>query len=280
MNSVVAGVLLGSVAWTAFAQEPAGKGVNFYSPAKEVELGRQLAANLARALPPVHEPKLDAYIAQLAGLLTQPDAQFTCTFTVYDDRKKGAAGPESAGKAAGMPADAFQGPPTEPVALAGGPVFVPLSLLANAPNEAVFAFQLAHAMAHIALRHSTRMATRAELTQISEKVAASSAQPGPTPERHALAVPLSFLTFARAAEREADFVAARTVAQAGYNPAAMIDYLNAQPAQEKNTVFSAHPATRERAAAIRSASESLPLNAYSAATGGFAEARALAASIH
>ena len=35
----------------------------------------------------------------------------------------------------------------------GGPILVPMGLLAGAENEAEFAFQLSHAMAHIALRH-------------------------------------------------------------------------------------------------------------------------------
>lgn len=53
----------------------------------------------------------------------------------------------------------------EPMAVAGGGIFVPAGLLANSPTEAAFALKLAHAIAHIALRHPTRMATRAEIVE-------------------------------------------------------------------------------------------------------------------
>ena len=73
MNAM-ATVLLGSLAVTAWAQEPkldaliaqSAKGLNDYSVERERELGRWASANLERALPIVHEPKLDAYMAQLA----------------------------------------------------------------------------------------------------------------------------------------------------------------------------------------------------------------------
>jgi hypothetical protein len=83
--------------------------------------------------PWVNEPKLDAYIAQLgAALAKNATTPFTYTFTVYDDRKP-ANGPRTAGSTrlagagAAMPMDAFQGRAAEPVAVAGGPIFIPLS---------------------------------------------------------------------------------------------------------------------------------------------------------
>ncbi|MGO9254801.1 MAG: M48 family metalloprotease [Bryobacteraceae bacterium] len=270
------------LAGAAFAQEPSSKGVN--SLAKERELGQSLAAKLDIALPLVHEPKLDAYIAQLgAALAKYADSPFTYTFTLYEDRRPGDQRPQagstmpSAGPV--MPLDAFRGQAGEPVAVAGGPIFIPMSLLASAPNEAVFAFQLAHAMAHTASRHRTRMATRTELMGISTQVAqnAQTAQNMPTGQR-GLAIPMGWLAFSRASEREADYVAAQIVHQAGYSPAAMAAYLSGQP-DPKNPVFSAHPTPSDRAKAIRSQLERLPPATYTAATGGFDEAKALAAPV-
>jgi predicted Zn-dependent protease len=67
MNVIAAVLLLGSLA--VAAQEPSARGLNFSSVQRERELGREAAANLQRALPIVHEPKLDAYIAQLGATL-------------------------------------------------------------------------------------------------------------------------------------------------------------------------------------------------------------------
>jgi predicted Zn-dependent protease len=175
-----------------------------------------------------------------------------------------------------MPIDAFQGQAGEPVAVAGGPIFIPLSLLAAAPNEAVFAFQLAHAMAHIALRHATKQATRTELLRLD----ASGAQITAVADRRPTAVPMGMLAFARAFERQADYVALRIVSQAGYSPEAMAAYLSGLPVPEKAVaVLSVHITSVERSKAIRAKLESLPAATYTAATGGFAEARAIAASV-
>jgi predicted Zn-dependent protease len=274
MNAMAAGLLLGSLAVTASAQEPSGKGLNFYSVERERELGREAAANLERVLPIVHEPKLDVYIAQLGATLAKyANSRFTYTFMMYEDRRPSKA---PAGAWAAMPMDAFQGQAGEPVAVAGGPIFVPLSLLAAAPDEAVLAFQLAHAMAHIAARHATRQATRTELLGLD----ASRAQTMPVADRRPTAVPLGWLAFARAFEREADYVALSIVSQAGYSPESMAAYLSGQPLPERGAaVLSAHPSPSERSKAIRTKFESLPASTYNAATGGFAEARAVAASI-
>jgi predicted Zn-dependent protease len=288
MNAMAA-VLLGSLAVTAWAQDPkldayiaqSAKGINYYTVARERELGRSAAAGLERVLPIVHEPKLDAYMAQLGATLAKNvTTPFTYTFTAYDDRKPG-NGPRQgdltrpAGAGAAMPMDAFLGPAGEPVAVAGGPVFIPLSLLAAAPNESEFAFQLAHAMAHIALRHATKLATRTDLMGLDLSRAQNVAL---ADRRDSGAIPLNVLAFSRAFERQADYVALRIVSLAGYSPESMAAYLSGQAATAK-AAFSARPAPGERAKAIRREAEKLPAGTYDAATGGFDEAREMAGKV-
>jgi Zn-dependent protease with chaperone function len=160
-----------------------------------------------------------------------------------------------------MPVDALRGQAGEPLAVAGGSVFIPLSLLATAPDEAVFAFQLAHAMAHIALRHPTRLATKTELMQISMQVAPNG--------RGAQNIPMmSALAFSRANEREADYVAVRMVSQAGYSPEAMAAYVGGQPDPRESQALAARAVSSERAKAIRAEIEKLPSASYAASTGG------------
>jgi len=287
MNSIAASVLMGLLVLPAHAQEPSAKGVNFYSLAREVQIGQESAAALVRTLPVVHEPKIDAYLASLtAELVKYADSRFAYSFTVYEDRKP--LGPQWVAmrnaRAVATPADAFQGPAAEPVALAGGPILVPMSLLADAPNEAAFAFQLAHAMAHVALRHATRQATRQEIQNIG-MVALEQVQPVSRPvaavisSTQPLAMQLGMLTLARAFEREADMVATGIVAEAGYDPETVVAWLEGQPPADGSRVFSAHPTMDRRVKTVRAQIEKLPSRVYGAETGGFDEVKALAASV-
>jgi len=227
-------------------------------------------------------------MAQLGATLAKSAyTPFTYTFTIYEDRRPG-SGPRKAdltrpaGAEAAMPADAFQGRAGEPVAVAGGPIFIPLSLLATAPDESVFAFQLAHAMAHIALRHATRQATRMDLMGIDASSGAQNTAITDVrlPANSTGTIPLGWIQFSRAFERQADYVALRIVSQASYSPESMAAYLGGQAAPEKTkSRFSAHPTPAERSKAIRAKFQSLPAATYTAATGSFAEASAIAASV-
>jgi predicted Zn-dependent protease len=272
---------MGLLVLPACAQEPSAKGVNFYSLAREAQIGQESAAALMHTLPIVHEPKVDAWLASLtAELVKYADPRFAYSFTVYEDRKP--LGPQWVPMA--TPADAFLGPATEPVALAGGPILVPLSLLAEAPDEAAFAFQLAHAMAHVALRHATRQATRQEIQSIG-MVALEQAQKVSSPaaavifSAQPLAMQLGMLTLARAFEREADTVATGILAEAGYDPETVVPYLERQPPADGPRVLSAHPTAGQRAETVRTRIEKLPSRVYGAETGGFDEVKALAASV-
>ncbi len=279
-------ICLASVAGTLGAQQPAAHGMNFYSVEKEKQLGQTFAANLEKSLPMVHEPKLDAYVAKLGAALAQyAESPFDYTFQMYEDRSGAQVTPMAPPRmpAAGpaMPVDAFRGPAAEPVAVEGGAVFIPMSLLASAPDEAVFAFQLAHAMAHVARRHPTQLATRSELIQISQVTA-------PTPQtveganRPPVAPAVGTLAFARAAEREADYWAVQMVSKAGYNPEAIALYLGEEPKPKEpnvSAVFAVRPPPGERAKAIRAELEKLPAAGYTASTGDFDSAKALAGSV-
>jgi len=278
---------MGLLVLPAHAQEPSAKGVNFYSLAREAQIGQESAATLLRTLPIVHEPKVDAWLASLtAELVKYADPRFAYSFTVYEDRKP--LGPQWVlmrnARAVATPADAFEGPAAEPVALPGGPILVPLSLLADAPDEAAFAFQLAHAMAHVALRHATRQATRLEIQNIG-MVALEQAQKVSAPaaavifSTQPLAMQVGMLTLARAFERAADMVATGILAEAGYDPETVIPYLEGLPPADGPRVFSAHPTAGRRAETVRAQIEKLPPRVYGAGTGGFDEVKALAASV-
>ncbi len=245
-----------------YAQQRTPQAMNFYSIEKEASDGRQAAATLRSGLSILRQPRLDAYLTNLiASLSKQSPGPFSYSVAVYGGVAQSAA-PQLV-----MPADALQYGATEPISVAGGAIFVPISLVADAPNEAVLAFQLAHAMAHISLRHATRLATRAE--------AARAGGPQPAPR-------FAFLSFARELELEADAAAVRTMAAIGYDPAQVVAYLQKLPPagnEGMSTAFSAHPTTAERLEAIRNEIEKLPARRYEAGTDEFEPVRRLAAGL-
>ena len=195
-----------------------GEGINAYSPDQEVELGKDAASALERKLTIVHDPKLDAYISTIVGELrkTLPWSPFSSEsyrFTIYDDRKP----IDIPAITMAMPTDALRVPGREPIAFAGGPIFVPLGLLVNSDNESVFAFYLAHAMAHVALRHSTRLESRLESMRKNGKNRWEGSAD-------------SNAIFVRQCELQADSTAAGMVIRARFDAEAVAGYLAGLPA--------------------------------------------------
>jgi predicted Zn-dependent protease len=144
-----------------------------------------------------------------------------------------------------------------------------LSLLADADSEGEFAAQLAHAMAHIALRHASRVATRGRAV----------AYYIPAENQGTAAIPLGFLTFARQFELQADQVAVGMIAEVGYDPAVMVRYLEQQRPSDGgqiSQVFSAHPSVSKRIETVTAAIRMLPALSYSAGTGEFEAMKATA----
>jgi len=141
-------------------------------------------------------------------------------------------------------------------ALPGGFFFVNTGLILKAESEAELAGVMGHEIAHVAARHGTRGATRGEIAQIG-MIALSIALPygwtGYAIRQGAgMAIPLGFLTFSRANEREADHLGLQYMYKAGYDPAAFVDFFEKIETLEKRKpgsiakVFSTHPLTDDR----------------------------------
>ena len=146
-------------------------------------------------------------------------------------------------------------------ALPGGFFFVNSGLILKTESEAELAGVMAHEIAHVAARHGTRLATRGQIAQIG-LMAASIAIPygwtgyairqGPS-----LAIPLGFLTFSRAQEREADHLGLQYMYKAGYAPVAFVDFFEKIESLEKKKpgsvakVFATHPMTDDRVTAAQ-----------------------------
>jgi predicted Zn-dependent protease len=221
---------------------PAGSGVNFYSLEKEAALGRQLAAEAARNSKPLDSAAARDYVNELgqrlAAALAGPD--FTYTFTVV--------------------AEGADSPTHEPAAYPGGYMFVPAALFLAARDEAEFAGMLAHGIGHIAARHYTRQGTRGEVVAMS----AGGWAPQAMNQNQSLAIPLGFIAFQRGNELEADRLAAKAMAGAGFDPAALARYIGrVQPEQGSGPrVFSPLPAREQRVRAIEEVAGGMPARVY------------------
>jgi len=240
------------------AQEPARsaeKGVNSYKLEKEASLGRQLAAEFRKRTTVIDSPTVQDYLDRLGRRLEShlPDANFPFTFSAIAED----------------PCPAIH----EPAALPGGYVFVPAALFIAAQDEAEFSGMLAHAMEHIAQRHGTRQATRG--TMVNSSSVPLIFMGGGCSEGHA--IPLGFIASQRSAELEADFLAVQTIARAGFNPRALVEYLRrvqVQPAGAISKAYSPLPDPDQRLATMLLAIEKLPTVDYAAvAPAEFAAAR-------
>jgi predicted Zn-dependent protease len=210
-----------------------GKGINFYSLEKEIALGKQLAQQVEQQSKIVNDPVIAEYVNRLGqNLVRNSDAKVPFTIKVID----------------GEEVNAF--------ALPGGFFFVYTGLILKADTEAELAGVMAHEIAHVAARHGTRSATKGELAQIGMLAASIVIPYGWTgyaiQEAASMIVPIGFLTFSRANEREADHLGLQYMYKAGYDPTAFVDFFEKIETLEKTKpgsvakVFSTHPQTDDR----------------------------------
>jgi beta-barrel assembly-enhancing protease len=231
--------------WGAQGQErQPGQGVNFYSKDKEIALGQALAADYRQKTTPLDNGAASDYVKRVGAKLAAQFPGWKYQIETIREDQGGAT--------------------HEPAAFPGGFIFVSVDLIAAAQNEAEFAGMLAHAMAHVEARHATREATRNELGQTATQTAAVS-MPG---RSSGLQVPISMLAFQRANEVEADYLAVKAMAAAGYDPAGLASYVGrVQPAPGRGAVpavFATLPPRDERVAHIQAEIGKLPAGAYEA----------------
>ena len=208
-----------------------GKAVNFYSLEKEIALGRQLAEEVERNAKIVDDPVISEYVNRIGqNIVNNSDAKVPFTIKVIDSEE----------------VNAF--------ALPGGFFYVNTGLIELAEDEAELAGVMAHEIAHVAARHGTRSATRAQLVQFATiPLLFVGGWAGYGIQQAAnFAIPMTMLKFSREFEEDADFLGVQYMYKAGYDPASMVQFferLKAKEKKKKNFVaraFSSHPMTKSR----------------------------------
>src|ERR1700691_5427314 len=208
-----------------------GKGLNCYSIEKEIAMGKQLAGEVQRQAKLMDDPIVTEYVNRVGqNLARNSDAKVPFTFEVIDD------------------------PTLNAFALPGGFIFVNTGLLTAAETEAEMASAMAHEIAHVAARHMTRQACRAQVANIATLPLIFMGGWGGFAIRQAAsaAIPMTFLSFSRGFESEADYLGLQYLYAAGYDPTASIDMFEKMMSLEKRKpgsiakVFSTHPMNDDR----------------------------------
>ena len=207
-------------------------GVNRYSLASEMALGRQLAAEVEKQATMVDDPIVSEYLNRLGqNLARNSDVTIPVTFRMIESSE----------------INAFT--------LPGGYIFVSTGLLMMGDNEAELASVISHELGHAAARHATRLATRDDMISAARV-------PGTIllggwggllwDQATKVGSPMLALHFSRDFEDEADLLGIQYLWKAGYDPTASIDMFERIESIEKSTpgsvskIFRTHPLTADR----------------------------------
>jgi len=221
----------------AFGQTQIVLHANKYKPSDDVKLGRQAAAEAEKQFPLMRDEEVNAYVESLGQRLVAaipPEFQhpeFRYYFKVINARD----------------INAF--------ALPGGPMYVNRGMIEAAHTEGEVAGVMAHELSHVALRHGTAQATKAQKYQTGAAVAGilGTIFGGPGLGQVAQApFALTFLRYSREYETEADLLGARIMANAGYNPRDLANMFRTIEAQGGGGggFLSDHPSPKDRYARI------------------------------
>ena len=247
--------------------DPLKPGFNVYSKDQDVQLGRQAAQQVAQQVDIVDNKRLQQYIDGIgARLAKQPGAaNYPYEFTLIND------------------------PGINAFALPGGPIFVNTGLISAAENEAQVAGVLAHEIAHVALRHATSQASKANLLQFPATLAAAMIGQGSIGAQVGqmglgLGLNALMLRYSRGAEEEADALGARIMAAAGYNPIEMARFfekLQGEGEPRAPQFLSSHPDPGNRVQNVQAEIGTLPPATYNGAGQGsdFRQAKQMVAQL-
>jgi Zn-dependent protease with chaperone function len=243
--------------------------------AKEIQLGKEAAAEVERQMEVVNNAEIEAWLNRIGGQLAKtPQANaYPYYFRLVNEDS----------------INAF--------ALPGGPMFVHTGLIKAADNEGQVAGVLAHEMSHVALRHGVSQMGRTQTWQTVLGVAGAAAGMAggttggligaATNTGGSLAVGGVLSKYSRDAERDADLNGARMLAAAGYNPLEMARFFEklegemGKASQPKglDAWFASHPAPGHRVEAVSNDIQFYPAKQYASDTGQFDKIKTLVASI-
>lgn len=231
-------------------------GWNLFSKEQDIQLGRESAAEIEKQVTVVNNPEVVKYLNTIGGKLAKSKRanDFPYNFKLVADDS----------------INAF--------ALPGGPMYVHTGLIKAAETEGQLAGVLAHEMSHVALRHGTNQATKANALQIPLAIAGAMAGNSMLGQLTQLGIGLGansvLMKFSRSAESQADYNGALMMSDAGYNPIEMARFfekLEAEVGKQSKLAnfFASHPSPGNRVKNTEDLVQLLPKQSYAGDTKQF-----------
>jgi beta-barrel assembly-enhancing protease len=231
-------------------------GFNLFSKDQDIQLGREAAAEIERGVTIVNNPDVVRYLNDIGAKLAKSKRahDFPYSFKLVNDDS----------------INAF--------ALPGGPMYVHTGLIKASENEGQLAGVLAHEMSHVAMRHGTNQASKANLLQIPLALGGAMAGNGMLGQLMQLGIGVGansvLMKFSRGAETQADYNGALMMSDAGYNPIEMARFfekLEAQSGRQGRVTefFASHPNPGNRVKNTEELVRLLPKQNYNGETGQF-----------
>jgi hypothetical protein len=221
----------------AFGQTKIVYHSNKFKTTDDVKLGRQAAAEAEQQFPLLRDSEVTAYVEKVGQrLVASIPAEFQHSEFRYYFKVINASD-----------INAF--------ALPGGPMYVNRGMIETARTEGEMAGVMAHELSHVALRHGTAQATKAQKYAVGAGIAGilGTILAGPAAGQLAL-LPIGayFLRYSREYETEADLLGARIMANAGYDPSDLANMFRTIEAQGGGGggFLSDHPSPKDRYARI------------------------------
>ncbi len=225
---------------SAFSQTQIKYHSNKYKVTDDVKVGRQAAAEVEQQMPILNDNQVTNYVSRVGQRLVNniprefQHPEFNYYFKVVNARD----------------INAF--------ALPGGPMYVNRGMIEAARNEGEMAGVMAHELSHVALRHGTAQASKAQKYGLLAGILGIGGQilGGPAGAAAQIAgqgVGVYFLKFSREYETEADILGAQIMARAGYDPrdlANMFKTIEQQSGGGGGGFLSDHPSPNDRYARI------------------------------
>lgn len=244
-----------------------GRGLgNWYSIESDIKMGKQYAMMVDSTSKFVTDPVVTEYVNRLGqNLVRNSDAQVPFTFKIIDSDVVNA------------------------MSLPGGFVYIDSATILAADGEAELAGVMAHEIAHVCARHATRQLTRSQYANFATipLIFVGGGIGYAAYEAAGLALPITFLSFQRGFEAEADYLGLQYMYKAGYDPQSFVAFFEKLQAMEKKKpgtlakTFASHPQTPDRIAASQTEIEKiLPARAeYTVTTSEFDDVKSRLASL-
>lgn len=235
LMATLAAIAMFAMPLSAIAQTKITLHSNKYKVSDDVKLGRQAAAEAEQQFPILNDPEATSYVSRVGQSLVRSIPSefqhpgFNYYFKIVNARD----------------INAF--------ALPGGPMYVNRGMIESAKDEGEMAGVMAHELAHVALRHGTAQASKAQKYGLLAGIlgiggAILGGPAGAAAQIAGQGVGVYFLKFSREYETEADILGSQIMARAGYDPMDLANMFRTieQQGGSSGGFMSSHPSPANR----------------------------------